>query len=223
MVVQAYILIQTEVGKAADVAREIAEIEGVTHGRGRHRARTTSSSGPRHATSTSSASWSSPGPGRRRHHPHADLPGRPPLTAVALARDAPRRLRSRRGRRRAARRDCPEANGPVQSSSKRCPTWSRRRGSSRHRARRGTVAALGRPAGHAALRRGYAPGIPARRPAARRRRRGLVSSRRRGRRILHHYGSPAICRGRRARTNTHPKPWSLADLAAAVTSAIPPS
>ena len=28
--VQAYILIQTEVGKAADVAREIAEIEGVT-------------------------------------------------------------------------------------------------------------------------------------------------------------------------------------------------
>ena len=30
MVVQAYILIQTEVGKAAYVAREIAEIEGVT-------------------------------------------------------------------------------------------------------------------------------------------------------------------------------------------------
>lgn len=29
MVVQAYILIQTEVGKAADVAREIAGIEGV--------------------------------------------------------------------------------------------------------------------------------------------------------------------------------------------------
>jgi DNA-binding Lrp family transcriptional regulator len=30
VVVQAYILIQTEVGKAADVARQIAEIEGVT-------------------------------------------------------------------------------------------------------------------------------------------------------------------------------------------------
>ena len=30
MVVQAYILIQTEVGKAADVARQIAELEGVT-------------------------------------------------------------------------------------------------------------------------------------------------------------------------------------------------
>jgi DNA-binding Lrp family transcriptional regulator len=30
VVVQAYILIQTEVGKAADVARHIAEIEGVT-------------------------------------------------------------------------------------------------------------------------------------------------------------------------------------------------
>ena len=30
MVVQAYILIQTEVGKAADVARKIAEIEGVS-------------------------------------------------------------------------------------------------------------------------------------------------------------------------------------------------
>ena len=30
MVVQAYILIQTEVGRAADVARSIAEIDGVT-------------------------------------------------------------------------------------------------------------------------------------------------------------------------------------------------
>ena len=30
MVVQAYILIQTEVGKAADVAREISGIQGVT-------------------------------------------------------------------------------------------------------------------------------------------------------------------------------------------------
>ena len=30
MVVQAYILIQTEVGKAADVAQQIAEVQGVT-------------------------------------------------------------------------------------------------------------------------------------------------------------------------------------------------
>ncbi len=30
MVVQAYILVQTEVGKAADVARQIADIPGVT-------------------------------------------------------------------------------------------------------------------------------------------------------------------------------------------------
>ena len=30
MVVQAYILIQTEVGKAADVAQQIAQIQGVT-------------------------------------------------------------------------------------------------------------------------------------------------------------------------------------------------
>ena len=30
MVVQAYILIQTDVGKAAEVAREIAEVDGVT-------------------------------------------------------------------------------------------------------------------------------------------------------------------------------------------------
>ena len=30
MAVQAYILVQTEVGKAADVARAIAEIDGVT-------------------------------------------------------------------------------------------------------------------------------------------------------------------------------------------------
>jgi len=29
--VQAYILVQTEVGRAADVARTIAKIEGVTH------------------------------------------------------------------------------------------------------------------------------------------------------------------------------------------------
>jgi DNA-binding Lrp family transcriptional regulator len=32
--VQAYILIQTEVGKAADVARQIAEISGVTQAEG---------------------------------------------------------------------------------------------------------------------------------------------------------------------------------------------
>jgi DNA-binding Lrp family transcriptional regulator len=31
---QAYILIQTEVGKAADVARQIAQIEGVTQAEG---------------------------------------------------------------------------------------------------------------------------------------------------------------------------------------------
>jgi len=30
MVVQAYILVQTEVGKAADVARAIADVDGVT-------------------------------------------------------------------------------------------------------------------------------------------------------------------------------------------------
>ena len=37
MVVQAYILIQTDVGKAAEVAREIADGQGRDAGRGRHR------------------------------------------------------------------------------------------------------------------------------------------------------------------------------------------
>ena len=41
MTVQAYILIQTEVGKAAAVAAEIAAHQGRHDGRGRHRTRTT--------------------------------------------------------------------------------------------------------------------------------------------------------------------------------------
>ena len=38
MSVQAYILIQTEVGKAGDVAHQVRELDGVDGGRRRHRA-----------------------------------------------------------------------------------------------------------------------------------------------------------------------------------------
>ena len=58
MVVQAYILIQTDVGKAAEVAAAVAQLKGVTLAQ--------DVTGPydvivplRRATSTSSASWSS--------------------------------------------------------------------------------------------------------------------------------------------------------------------
>ena len=37
MSVHAYVLIQTEVGKAADVARQVDAIDGRRRGRGRHR------------------------------------------------------------------------------------------------------------------------------------------------------------------------------------------
>ncbi len=59
MAVQAYILVQTEVGKAADVARAIAEIDGVTMAED-VTGPTTSSSAPKAPASTSSAPWSSP-------------------------------------------------------------------------------------------------------------------------------------------------------------------
>jgi hypothetical protein len=54
-VVTAYILIQTEVGKAATVAKDIVDITGVQQAQA-VTGPTTSSSGPRPATSTSWAS-----------------------------------------------------------------------------------------------------------------------------------------------------------------------
>ena len=94
MVVQAYILIQTEVGKAAAVAREIAEHQGRHARRGRHRALRRDR--PRRGQERRRARQAGrrEGAERRRHHPHPDLPGGPPLShrsgARALAARAPR-------------------------------------------------------------------------------------------------------------------------------------
>ncbi len=79
MSVSAYILIQTEVGKAAEVARQISGLEGVTSAE--------DVTGPYDVIVRADAS-SVDELGklvvanvqrRRRHHPHAHLPGRPPL------------------------------------------------------------------------------------------------------------------------------------------------
>ena len=59
MVVQAYILVQTNVGKAAEVAHAIGAIQGVTLAED-VTGPTTSSCAPRPPVSTSSASWWSP-------------------------------------------------------------------------------------------------------------------------------------------------------------------
>ena len=90
MVVQAYILIQTEVGRAADVATRIGQIAGVTQAE--------DVTGPYDVIVRAEAEIDRrarrprrrAGAGGRRHHPHPHLPGRPPLS-------------SRSGRRRAGR------------------------------------------------------------------------------------------------------------------------
>ena len=86
MVVQAYILIQTEVGKAAAVAREIAERQGRHAGRGRHRP--VRRDRPRRGQERRRARQDGrrEGAGRRRHHPDADLPRRPPLSRLGALR-----------------------------------------------------------------------------------------------------------------------------------------
>ena len=91
MVVQAYILIQTEVGQAAEVAREIAQLAGVTLAEDvtgpvrRHRAR----GGRQHRRARPPGRRTDPG--RQGHHPHAHVHRRPRLTGAAAAmRAAPR-------------------------------------------------------------------------------------------------------------------------------------
>ena len=90
MVVQAYILIQTDVGKAADVAKAIAEVKGVTLAEDvtgpydvivRAEARNVDAS----------AAGRLEGAEPRRHHPHPHLPGCPHLSVLGR--------RSRDGRR----------------------------------------------------------------------------------------------------------------------------
>ena len=85
MTVQAYILIQTEVGKAAAVAAEIADIKGVTMAEDvtgpydvivRAEARNVDELGKLVVAKVQ---------GVAGHHPHADLPRRPPLSATPHA------------------------------------------------------------------------------------------------------------------------------------------
>ncbi len=154
--VQAYILIQTEVGKAANVAKAIAAISGVTMaedvtgpydviarveasnvddlGRARHRQ----------------------APGRARHHPHAHVHGRPrlrprcdtpsrrrrsasPSRCSVAAHGLPRwRSHQRRGLRSAPRRSGPRPS-PRQAQVATDPGLGLGRGlgrSGRHRALR---------------------------------------------------------------------------------------
>ena len=84
--VHAYILIQTEVGKAAQVATTIAEIDGVT--------KAEDVTGPydvivrAEAETRRRARPAGGGPGAvgRRHHPHADLPGGEHLSSASTVR-----------------------------------------------------------------------------------------------------------------------------------------
>ena len=80
MTVQAYILIQTEVGKAANVASQIAGIDGRHARRGRHR--TVRRDRPRRGEHRRRARQARrrAGAERARDHPHPHLPGRAPLT-----------------------------------------------------------------------------------------------------------------------------------------------
>ena len=93
VVVQAYILIQTEVGKAADVAREIAEVKGVTMAEDvtgpydvivRAEARNVDELGKLVVAR---------GAGRRRHHAYPDLPCGSPLTPIPTTSTRPQPTR----------------------------------------------------------------------------------------------------------------------------------
>ena len=80
MVVQAYILIQTEVGKAATVAESDRQHLRRHPGRGRHRPlrRHRPRRGPHRRRARQARHRQDPG--RPGHHPHADLHGRPRLS-----------------------------------------------------------------------------------------------------------------------------------------------
>ena len=80
MVVQAYILIQTDVGKAAEVATRDRPGQGRHAGRGRHRSlrRDRARRGPQRRRARQAGGREGADP--RRHHPHAHLPGGPHLT-----------------------------------------------------------------------------------------------------------------------------------------------
>ena len=79
--VSAYILIQTEVGKAASVAQRDRRPAGRHQRRGRHRALRRHRARRGADRGRAGQAGGGQGAGRRRDHPHADLPGRPPLAS----------------------------------------------------------------------------------------------------------------------------------------------
>ena len=141
MVVQAYILIQTEVGKAAAVAEEIAEIPGVDAAED-VTGPTTSSCGPRRNGRRPGQARRRQGPGGRRHHPHADVhrsstSDRVPSPARRALHGSPLDGRLRR-LRDASRRVLVPVTGPRRGRrTARCATTAAARaGSSAGRAAR---------------------------------------------------------------------------------------
>ena len=145
MVVQAYILIQTEVGKAANVAGEIAPDQGRHPRRGRHRPLRRHRARRGRAPSTSSASSSSP-----RSRPSRASPARSPAPSSTCSRCARRPARARPGgaRRRSSsprslaglpRRSPAEPRRPVGHGGLRL------RDAARQAARRGRGATPSRP------------------------------------------------------------------------------
>ena len=93
MVVQAYILIQTDVGKAAEVATRDRPGQGRHPRRGRHRPlrRDRARRGPQRRRARQARGREGAEP--RRHHPHPDLPGRPHLTGRNPPAPAPQAVR----------------------------------------------------------------------------------------------------------------------------------
>ena len=140
MVVQAYILIQTDVGKAAEVATGHRPGQGRHPRRGRHRSlrRDRARRGPQRRRARQAGRREGAEP--RRHHPHADLPGRAHLTSLTHCTPTAPRVRPDTGRRR-RRPPCACAARPVRRAS---PTTVADRLPRRHRGR--ARPALPRPA-----------------------------------------------------------------------------
>ena len=142
--VQAYILIQTDVGKAATVAEQIAEHHRRHPRRGRHRPlrRHRPRRGPQRRRARQAGDRQDPG--RPRHHPHPDLHGRPRLSRPLIGTPPPAAPRPARCDARAVRAPSPAGRRRccgrrVRASRSPAPPAPRRRAC----ACRGTAA--GRP------------------------------------------------------------------------------
>ena len=98
MTVSAYILIQTEVGKASGVVDAVRGLAGRRPGRRRDRPVRRDPAGRGRLDRRARPHGRVADPARRRHHPHPDLPRRAPLTTRVSGRRAGQRWRPRRGR-----------------------------------------------------------------------------------------------------------------------------